>query len=245
MFEITVCFLLILCVAAITKYRGINLDKEIFISFLRAVLQVMLLSFIILKLFQLSSFFTFLALTVMGFAGALTANKHGKFLKSSLFPTVVSVYISSFSILLLMLLLHVIENKASVVLPLGGMVIGNSMNSISLAFDRLNSELEHEMHYIETMLCLGFSTKQAFEKIERSCIKSAMIPKINNMKALGLVWIPGLMAGMILGGANPVKAAIYQLIIIAMIVVSSFVSSIIVIQTSKRRIFNKHEQIIC
>ena len=70
-----------------------------------------------------------------------------------------------------------------------------------------------------------------------------MLPKINNMKSLGLVWIPGLMAGMILSGADPVKAAIYQLIIITMIVTSSFIASYIATEISKYQVFNKFEQL--
>ena len=244
MYKLVICFIFILLTAGFVRLQKIKIEKDIVYSFLRAVIQVMLLSVIILKLFQLSTFFTFIALLFMGFAGALTANKEGKFLKSSFPVTISAVYISSFFIILLMLSLKVIENKASVVLPLGGMVIGNAMNSISLAYNRLKSEMEHERNYIETMLSLGFSSEKAYVRLKRNSIKSAMIPKINNMKALGLVWIPGLMAGMILGGANPLTAAIYQLIIIVMIVVSSFVSSIIVVQMAERKIFNEFEQIL-
>ena len=113
-----------------------------------------------------------------------------------------------------MIIAKAIDNKAQIVLPLGGMVIGNAMNSVSLAFDRLKGELKDKKLLIETMLSLGLPGKYAFNKIKKPCVKVAMLPKINNMKSLGLVWIPGLMAGMILGGANPVKAAIYQVIII-------------------------------
>ena len=244
MYKIAICFLLILSISALSKFKKINIEKNLITAFLHSVAQILLLSLIILKLFQLSSFYTFIALFFMGLAGALIADKHGNFIKGTLSITLFSVYISSFSVIALMLVLKVIENKAMVLLPLGGMVIGNAMNSISLAYDRLKNELQHGLAYMETMLSLGFSEKEAYEKLKKNSIKSAMIPKINNMKALGLVWIPGLMAGMILGGANPVTAAMYQLIIIVMIVVSSFISSVIVIETARKKILNKRGQII-
>jgi len=180
----------------------------------------------------------------MSVAGTFTAAKHGKFLKNYFILTFFSLFVSSFSVIILMILLNVIENKAKIIIPLGGMVIGNSMNSISLAYDKLQSEINDHKNLMETILSLGFSSSFAYNKIKIPSIKVAMIPKINNMKSLGLVWIPGLMAGMILGGADPVKAAVYQLIIITMIVISSAISSIIVVETGKYSVFNKHEQLI-
>ena len=243
-YKLLICFFLIFIVTFVSYKNKIKIEKDILIGFLRACVQVLLLSFIILKLFQMEEFYVFIALVCMGFAGILTANNHGKFLKSSFLITSLSLYISSFVTIFFMLFLKVIENKAAVVLPLGGMVIGNSMNSISLAYDRLKGELKNDLPYIETMLSLGFSSDMAFARAKAKSIKAAMIPKLNNMKSLGLVWIPGLMAGMILGGANPVKAALYQLIIIVMIVTSSFISSYVVVILAKKKIFNKYEQVI-
>ncbi len=243
MYPLIICGILILITFLIAWYLQLKIEKDIIIGFLRALIQVIILSFIILKLFQLSNFYTFLALTVMGFFGTLTAYPHGKFLDKSFYITFFSIYISSFSIILVMVAFKVIENKAQIVLPLGGMVIGNAMNSVSLAFDRLKGELKSKNLLIETMLSLGLPSKFAYNKIKNPCIKAAMIPKINNMKSLGLVWIPGLMAGMILAGANPVKAATYQLIIITMIVASSLIATLIVVELSRYGVFNKFEQL--
>lgn len=243
-YKILICFSLIFIVAFVSYRKKINIEKDIIIGFFRASVQVLLLSFIILKLFQMEQFYVFAALVAMGFAGVITADQHGKFFKKSFIISAAGLYISSFLTIFFMLSLKVIENKAAVVLPLGGMVIGNAMNSISLAYDRLKGEIEHDLPYIETMLSLGFSSDVAFSRAKSKSIRAAMIPKLNNMKSLGLVWIPGLMAGMILGGASPVKAAIYQLIIIVMIVVSSFIASYLVVVLAKSKIFNKYEQVI-
>jgi putative ABC transport system permease protein len=242
-YPLIICAVLIVLTFLAANYLKLGIEKDIIIGFVRALIQVIILSFIILKLFQLSNIFTFLALFIMAFFGTLTAYHHGKFLKKSFFITFISIYISSFSIILIMFISKVIENKAQIILPLGGMVIGNAMNSVSLAFDRLKGELKDKNLLIETMLGLGLPSRLAYNKIKIPCIKVAMLPKINNMKSLGLVWIPGLMAGMILGGANPVKAAIYQLIIITMIVVSSFIASLIVVEISRYQVFNKFDQI--
>ncbi len=243
-YQLSICILMVLGIAGFIRYKKINIEKEILYAFSRAFVQVIILSFIILQLFRLSNIYTFLALVFMSIAGTFTAVKHGKFLKHNFFITFFAIFISSFAVIILMIVLHIIENKAEIIIPLGGMVIGNSMNSISLAYDRLKSEIKEQRNLLETILSLGFPSSVAYNKIKVPSIKVAMIPKINNMKALGLVWIPGLMAGMILGGADPVNAAIYQLIIITMILVSSALSSVIVIEAAKYSIFNKFEQII-
>ena len=243
MYPLIICSALIFITFLLSYYLNIGIEKDIFIGFFRALIQVILLSLIILKLFQLSDIFTFVALSIMAFFGTITATPHGKFVKNNFLISFVSIYFSSFSIILLLILLKVIKSKAQIVLPLGGMVIGNAMNSVSLAFDRLKSELKDKKLLIETMLGLGLSYKLVYNRIKKPCIKAAMLPKINNMKSLGLVWIPGLMAGMILSGADPVKAAIYQLIIITMIVTSSFIASYIATEISKYQVFNKFEQL--
>jgi len=243
-YQVLVCLTLIIGVYLFAKGEKLKIEKDILISFFRALFQVTILSFIILKLFNLSNIYTFFALILMAMFGTVTANKHGKFLKNSFTISLFSMYISSFSTIFLLIIFNVIENKPEIIIPLSGMIIGNVMNSISLSFDRLNSELSNRRNFIETMLSLGFSSNTAFKDIQRSSIKVAMIPKIDNMKSLGLVWIPGLMAGMILGGANPLDAAVYQIIIIVMIVVSSFISAFLTVRMAKMKIFNSFEQLV-
>ena len=98
-YPLLVCAILILATFSVAYYLKLNLEKDIIIGFIRALVQVIILSFIILKLFQLSNFFTFIALIIMAFFGTLTAYPHGKFLKKSFFITMLSIYTSSFSIL--------------------------------------------------------------------------------------------------------------------------------------------------
>ena len=82
-YQLSICIVFVLGIAFFIKFKKINIEKEIIYSFSRAFIQVIILSFIILQLFQLSNFYTFLALIFMSVAGTFTAVKHGKFLKNN------------------------------------------------------------------------------------------------------------------------------------------------------------------
>ena len=95
-------------------------------------------------------------------------------------------------------------------IPLAGMVFANSMNSISLAAERLFSELKHG---------------NSLEEAQQTAFQAAMIPVVNALFAVGLVSLPGMMTGQILSGVSPFIAARYQIMVMAMIFGSSGIST--------------------
>lgn len=92
--------------------------------------------------------------------------------------------------------------KPQVIIPLAGMIFANSMNTISLAMERLDSELTNQLSYLQ-------ARKVAFH--------AALIPIINAMFAVGLVSLPGMMTGQVLSGVSLLIAARYQVIVMYMI----------------------------
>jgi len=75
----------------------------------------------------------------------------------------------------------------------------------------------------------------------REALRSAMTPTINSLMVVGIVSIPGMMTGQILGGADPVEAARYQIVVMLMISCAAAVGSMILIGLSFRRLFTKDE----
>jgi len=96
--------------------------------------------------------------------------------------------------------------KPQYFIPLGGMVIGNSMNAIAIALERLLGELRGRRLEVEMMLCLGADYKEASQDMFRNAMRAGMIPSINSMMGVGIVFIPGMMTGQILAGADPLQA---------------------------------------
>jgi len=107
--------------------------------------------------------------------------------------------------------------KPQYLIPLAGMVLGNSMNGISLTLDRLLAELSQRRDWIEERLCLGASPWEASRPLVVTALRAGMMPILNTMTVVGIVSLPGLMTGQILAGADPLQAVIYQIIMIFML----------------------------
>jgi len=100
--------------------------------------------------------------------------------------------------------------QPSVIIPLAGMIFSNSMNSVSLAGERLYSELDHHQDYA---------------RARGTAFQAAMIPMTNSLLAVGLVSLPGMMTGQILAGTSPLIAARYQIVVMCMIFSSAGISA--------------------
>ena len=101
-------------------------------------------------------------------------------------------------------------------IPLLGMVLGNTLNGLSLGLDRFMEGLRSGRDQVETDLALGATRWEACQSVVRDAIRLAMIPTINSMMVMGLVSLPGMMTGQILQGAAPAAAVRYQIVILFM-----------------------------
>lgn len=98
-------------------------------------------------------------------------------------------------------------------IPLFGMVLGNVMSGVSISLNTFNTGLVKERTAIEAQLALGVDRYRALKPLQRSALRSGLIPIINQMSAAGIITLPGMMTGQILAGAAPFEAAKYQILI--------------------------------
>ena len=112
---------------------------------------------------------------------------------------------------------HIFPIEARTVIPLAGMMIGNSMTSVVVAARRVTGELRDKRLEVEARLALGLSWQDASRPYVREAMRTAMIPQIESTKAVGLVFLPGAMTGLILAGVSPVDAVQVQLAIMYLI----------------------------
>ena len=104
-----------------------------------------------------------------------------------------------------------------VLIPLLGIILGNVMNGVSVTLNALNTAIVRERPAIEARLALGADRFTALKPLQRSALRSGMIPIINQMSAAGVITLPGMMTGQILAGMEPVEAAKYQILILFLI----------------------------
>jgi putative ABC transport system permease protein len=128
-------------------------------------------------------------------------------------------------------------------IPLAGMVIGNSMTGASLAAERLSAELRERREEIETVLCLGGTVRMAAENAVSSAFRAALIPSVNAMAAMGLVFLPGMMTGQILSGTEPFIAVKYQIAIMCVITGSVALTTFIILRLGYHSYFTPYQSL--
>ena len=124
------------------------------------------------------------------------------------------------------------------------MIIGNSMNAIAIALERLLGDLRERRAEVEMKLCLGADYKEASQDIVRNAMRSGMIPSINSLMGVGIVFIPGMMTGQILAGADPLIAIRYQIVVMVMLVGATAVGSLLVVLLVRKMCFGSGAQLL-
>ncbi|KAJ2155916.1 hypothetical protein GGF46_005526 [Coemansia sp. RSA 552] len=102
-------------------------------------------------------------------------------------------------------------------IPVVGMLYGNTIVGVSLGIDTVLSSIDLRREMVETMLCYGASRWEAMRPVAVDAARTAMLPSITTMSITGLISIPGMMSGQILGGADVMDAARYQQVVVFMI----------------------------
>ncbi len=230
---------------SLSYWFSLDLSKTIIWSSIRGVAQLFIIGYVLTFLFDLPSWQGIgLWVTVMVIVAAINASRKGRNIPY-VFPVVLMVIsLTEVFILSLWLLFGYIPFSAEKVIPISGMVIGNSMIAIGLALERLQHQFSEEKGRILAALSLGATPNQASLQIIRKTLKAALIPNIDGLKTIGLVQLPGMMTGLILGGVSPLDAVRYQIVISLSIFVSVAVCAMMVTLLLYRFYFNDKMQLI-
>ncbi len=128
--------------------------------------------------------------------------------------------------------------------PLLGMVLGNTINGISLGLDRFMDSLYVRRKEVEMLLSLGATSWEAASDLIRDALRTSLIPTINSMLVMGIVSLPGMMTGQILAGVSPGEAVRYQIIVVFIIATAAAISSTAVIIMTFRALFSSRHQLL-
>lgn len=132
----------------------------------------------------------------------------------------------------------ILETETSTLLPVGSMILATCMNAVAQSLERFLSDLRSHVREIEAALMLGASPKVAVARFGAQAVKSGILQQVNALSSLGIVWIPGLMAGMVLSGRSPVEAALLQFSVIALLVFATAVSSVCAVALARAELFS-------
>ena len=232
-------------VALVISYRGkLGLEKDMIIGSIRAVVQLAAVGFVLKFVFNMDNTpLTVVILLLMVYNASTVAAKRGagiaRIRRISFGAILVALIITLGSLLTF----QAISFKPSEVIPVSGMVVGNSMVALSLLYRNLLGSFKDKREEVEVKLCLGATPREASRSLVRASIRTAMIPTIDSMKTLGIVQLPGMMTGLILAGTSPEIAIKYQIMVMFMLTGAVTISGFIASFWAYRGFFNEKAQL--
>lgn len=208
---------LVAVVLVLSAVRDLGVERELGVAFVRGFVQVVAMGALIGLLFSIPLAFSALVLAAMAGDAAWESRKRGEGVPRAFQISLAALSVGAGVVIVTMVAAGAIHPTVRNLVPVGGMIIANAMKTNSLALDRFRGEIESHRGEIEALLAIGVPPRAAVAEHVTESVRASLIPVVDAMKTLGLVYIPGMMAGMILGGANPIYAAEYQFVIMGMI----------------------------
>jgi putative ABC transport system permease protein len=222
--DMAVGALLILFNALLSLILNLGLEKQFLIAATRMVVQLGLMGLLLKALFALvSPLWTGLAALVMVlFAGREIMARQERRLQGlwAYGLGTATMCLATFLVTAFALTTQIRPDPwydPRYALPLLGMILGNTMTGISLGVHTLSTGLVKERNAVEAQLMLGATRWRATLPVTRGALRSALMPIVNSMAATGLVFLPGMMTGQILAGAEPIQAVKYQMLVMFLI----------------------------
>ncbi|MBD3335608.1 MAG: iron export ABC transporter permease subunit FetB, partial [Candidatus Eisenbacteria bacterium] len=248
--DLSITALLVLALAGATIMMRLGLARQLLVAALRTTLQLLLIGWVLKAIFAYArlGWIALVAAIMLAAAGrevwARQKRKlrgwHGFGIGAS------SMFLSSFAVTILALLAVVGPRPwyaPQYAIPLLGMLLGNTMNGVSLAMDHLTRSAWQQRPIIEQRLLLGQTRTEALGDIRRDSMRTGMIPIINAMAAAGLVALPGMMTGQILAGSPPVEAVKYQIMIMFLIAAGTGFGTLAAVWQTGRRLFDSRHRL--
>src|SRR6201996_4168686 len=233
-----------LCAAVVLlcRWQSVRVEREAAVSIARGLVQMVLVGMVLAFLRHGSVLIGCLILLTMTIAAAVTAVRRLKGMPGALMMCFWSITAGAGTVIAVMLATRSLRPDIAMLVPVGSMIIANAMNACAQAVERFRAEILAHVGQVEAGLSLGAEPRVTVAPYLQSAVYASLLPRLDMMKSLGLVWIPGVMAGMVVSGASPVYAGIYQFIIVAMILAASGITALVATILMRSRAFSAAAQ---
>ncbi|WP_077357678.1 ABC transporter permease [Virgibacillus halodenitrificans] len=241
--SITLIFVIIPLI--LSKTFKLGLERDTIIAAVRSIIQLLAVGYVLQFVFNAeNAVYIVLMLLLMIGAATQNARKKGASIKGITWKLIVTFLFIEILTQSILLGLDITPPTAQYVIPISGMVIGNSMVLGILFLNRFTAEMETRQNQTELILSLGGTPKQAIHTQLITSIKASTIPTIESQKTIGLVQLPGMMSGQIIAGADPVQAVLFQLLILFLLLTTAVTTSIMLGYLSYPTLFNQRMQFL-
>ncbi|MDX1661772.1 MAG: iron export ABC transporter permease subunit FetB [Gemmatimonadota bacterium] len=247
--QVAVAAALIAINAAISLALKLGLERRLAVASVRTVAQLTLIGFVLDWVFAVRTWPVVLGLAAImaAVAGVAAVRRTERRYDGIWLNALVSMWASSWLIAGVAVAGVVQVDpwwEPQYAIPLLGMILGNTLNGISLGLDRLTEELVSGRDRVEALLTLGATRWEAAREPVRAAVRTGMIPIVNSMMVVGIVSIPGMMTGQLLAGVDPLSAVEYQIVIMFLIASGTALGTVGVVLLGYRRLFNPRHQFL-
>jgi putative ABC transport system permease protein len=238
--------ILVAFAAGISLWRRLGLERQLLWAAIRALVQLLLVGGALTLLFEPGRSLWWSWAWVAGmvaYAGDVARRRAPEVPRFA--PLAVAAFAGAAVVALGVLFgLRVFPLQGRTLVPVAGMMIGNSMTAMVLVARRLVDELRDKRDEVEARLALGQPSRQAASPYLRIALRSAISPQIETTKATGLVFLPGAMTGLILAGVPPLQAVLVQAVVMFLILGSVAATTVVVAMGIVRLVFTRDHRLL-
>ncbi len=246
--QFSLVYLLLIIVSIIMKICKVNQLKLLIVGSVRMSVQLVLAGFILTYIFENPHpLFVISYIAIMiGFTIHRILSKNKNINKQFKIRIALSILISSISILafFIVVVLNIKTFNPQYIIPISGMLLGNSMTGVSIAVKTFTDNLEGKQIKINTLLSIGVKPKVILLPFIRKSFETAMLPTLNSMVSMGIVALPGMMTGQILSGVSPNTAILYQIAIMIAICTIVCLTSFLSLYFGSKTLYNNEDGVI-
>ncbi|EMB4130074.1 iron export ABC transporter permease subunit FetB [Staphylococcus aureus] len=238
---------LLLVIPIIISYKeGLHIIKDLIVATLRAVVQLIILGFLLHYIFKINDkwLLVLCVFVIIVNASWNTISRSSPVMHHVFLISFVAIFVGTALPLAGTIATGAIQFTANEVIPIGGMLANNGLIAINLAYQNLDRAFVQDGTNIESKLSLAATPKLASKGAIRESIRLAIVPTIDSVKTYGLVSIPGMMTGLIIGGVPPLQAIKFQLLVVFIHTTATIMSALIAAYLSYGQFFNARHQLV-
>lgn len=248
--QVGLAYVFIIIIFIIVRIKKIPREKLIVMSALRMTLQLIIVGFILIYVLDHPNPFMTVGiiLIMLSFAVFNVYQRTKHIIKFSLKKMIALAMFIGISLNLIYFMFVVLQldpwYEPQYFIPIGGMIIGKTMTGVSLGVNNLLTGMKEQQEKIEGALMLGASPKIASKSIINQAFDEAMLPTINAMVGMGIVFLPGMMTGQIIAGQTPLTAVKYQISVMLGVAGTVSITVLIFLHLAYKVFFNDRQQFI-
>ncbi|AJD30202.1 MULTISPECIES: ABC transporter permease [Clostridium] len=247
-FQFSLIYLLLIIVLIIMKKSKINETKLLLVVSLRMSIQLIIVGYILQYMFSNPNpIFTVSFLILMIMFSIERVIKSRKDLNYN-FKIAIGVSLTCSGLFVLFFFVTVVVKKSifnpQYTIPLAGMIIGNAMTGINIGIKSFMDSIGKEKNRINALINLGIEPKDILRPFINNSLETALIPTLNSMLGMGIIFLPGMMTGQILSGTLPITAIMYQIAIMIAICTSVCATVFLSLNLGYKSLYNNRKQFL-